>query len=218
MPVFDLSQNNSVLNIFVSELRNIEIQNDPIRFRTNLARIGEVMAYEISKKLSFQKKIIKTPLGNHDSSMIDDKLVIGTILRAGLPFHNGFLNYFDRAENAFVSAYRNYTGKNSFDIDIEYISSPDIDGKTLILVDPMLATGNSLQLAYEALMSKGKPAKVHFACVIACQVGIDHMSETLERDNISLWCAAIDAELNSKSYIVPGLGDAGDLAYGEKLD
>ena len=216
MPVIDLSQSVSILNIFVSELRNVEIQHDPIRFRTNLARIGEVMAYEISKTLSFKKKNIETPLATHDAAFIDDQLVIGTILRAGLPFHIGFLNYFDRAENAFVSAYRKYTDKDHFDIDIEYISAPDIDGKTLILVDPMLATGSSLQLAYEALLSKGKPAKVHFACVIASQEGVDYMRPTLERDQISLWCAAIDAELNSKSYIVPGLGDAGDLAYGIK--
>ena len=216
MPVVDLSQNDSVLNTFVSELRNVEIQNDPIRFRTNLSRIGEVMAYEISKTLSYKDKSIETPLGTHSSSFVEDKLVIATILRAGLPFHLGFLNYFDRAENAFVSAYRRYTNKNHFDIDVEYVSSPDIDGKTLILVDPMLATGNSLRLAYEALLSKGRPVKIHFACVIASQAGVDQMMDTLDRDDISLWCAAIDAELNSKSYIVPGLGDAGDLAYGEK--
>jgi uracil phosphoribosyltransferase len=216
MPVFDLSQDNSVLNIFVSELRDVEIQHDPIRFRTNLARIGEVMAYEISKTFSYKAKSINTPLASHDATYIKNQLVIGTILRAGLPFHVGFLNYFDRAENAFVSAYRKYTEKDHFDIDIDYISSPGIDGKTLILVDPMLATGNSLQLAYEALLRKGKPSTVHFACVIASQAGVDYLKETLKQDQISLWCGAIDAELNSKSYIVPGLGDAGDLAYGIK--
>lgn len=216
MPVIDLSKDKSVLNIFVSELRDVEIQHDPIRFRTNLARIGEVMAYEISKTLSYSTKSIETPLASHDASTIENQLVIGTILRAGLPYHVGFLNYFDRAENAFVSAYRKYTDKDHFEIDIEYISSPGIDGKTLILVDPMLATGNSLQLAYEALLSKGKPAKVHFACVIASQAGVDYLEDTLKQDQISLWCAAIDAELDSKSYIVPGLGDAGDLAYGIK--
>ena len=217
MPIYNLSKDNSVLNTFVSELRDVEIQNDPMRFRMNLIRIGEVMAYEISKKLNYEKKSIQTPLGMHDSSRISDDLVIGTILRAGLPMHEGFLNYFDRAENAFVSAYRKYIDKKHFDIHIEYISTPSIDGKTLLLVDPMLATGSSLELAYKALLTKGKPSSVHFACVIASKDGVAYLSEHLDLAEIHLWCADIDPELNIKSYIVPGLGDAGDLAYGEKI-
>jgi len=217
MQVIDFSANDSVLNTFVSELRNIEIQSDPIRFRTNLSRIGEVMAYEISKKLSYQKLKIETPLGAHESSVMSDDLVIGTILRAGLPFHAGFLNYFDRAENAFVSAYRKYDDQHQFEIDIEYISSPSLAGKTLLLADPMIATGNSLKLAYEALLTKGQPAQVHIACVIASQAGVDQIKKMMKEAAVTLWCGAIDPDLNDKSYIIPGLGDAGDLAFGEKL-
>ncbi|MCK5208391.1 MAG: uracil phosphoribosyltransferase [Cyclobacteriaceae bacterium] len=217
MPIFDLSTTNSVLNNFVAELRDIEIQNDPLRFRKNLQRIGEIMAYEISKSLSYKIKSTKTPLGISNSQIMDEKLVIGTILRAGLPMHEGFLNYFDRAENAFVSAYRKYTDKEHFDIHIEYISSPDINGKTLLLVDPMLATGASFELAYKALLSRGNPSKIHMASVIASLDGVNYLKEKLDLDRINLWYAAIDPDLNNKSYIVPGLGDAGDLAYGEKI-
>lgn len=216
MPIFDLSQQNSVLNTFVSELRHIDIQGDPMRFRNNLVRIGEVMAYEISKVMMYSEHNVKTPLGMHQSTFIEEKLVIGTILRAGLPLHEGFLNFFDRSENAFVSAYRKYTDKEHFDIHVEYISSPDVDGKTLILVDPMLATGTSFELAYQAILTKGTPANVHFASVIASKDGIEYLRNKLDFAKINLWCAAIDPVLNSKSYIVPGLGDAGDLAYGEK--
>lgn len=217
MPIYDLSTTNSVLNTFVSELRNIETQNDPIRFRKNLQRIGEIMAYEISKTFSYKTKSIKTPLGISNSQLLNERLVIGTILRAGLPLHEGFLNYFDRAENAFVSAYRKYTDKKHFDIHIEYISSPDINGKTLLLVDPMLATGASFELAYKALLSKGNPSKIHIVSVIASQDGVNYLKEKLDLDLINLWYAAIDPDLNNQSYIVPGLGDAGDLAYGEKI-
>ena len=217
MPIFDLSTTNSVLNNFVAELRDIEIQNDPLRFRKNLQRIGEIMAYEISKSLSYKIKSTKTPLGISNSQIMDEKLVIGTILRAGLPMHEGFLNYFDRAENAFVSAYRKYTDKEHFDIHIEYISSPDINGKTLLLVDPMLATGASFELAYKALLSRGNPSKIHMASVIASLDGVNYLKEKLDLDRINLWYATIDPDLNNKSYIVPGLGDAGDLAYGEKI-
>ena len=217
MPKIILSTSNSVLNSFVSELRDVEIQNDPIRFRKNLIRIGEVMAYEISKMLTYEERTIQTPLAKHISSLPKDEIVLGTILRAGLPLHEGFLNFFDRAENAFVSAYRKYTDKEHFDIHIEYISSPDIHGKTLILVDPMLATGSSFELAYQALLTKGTPASVHFASVIASEDGVGYLEKKLDLDAINLWCAAIDPELNSKSYIVPGLGDAGDLAFGEKI-
>ena len=215
MNIIDLSTSNSVLNTFVSELRNVEIQNDPLRFRRNLERIGEIMAYEISKTFSYQKSPVSTPLGTANANLIDESLVIGTILRAGLPLHQGFLNYFDRAENAFVSAFRKYTDKEHFDIHVEYISSPVIDGKTLMLVDPMLATGSSFELAYEALKTKGKPDRVIMACAIASLAGIQKLESALGVE-ADLWCAAIDPELNNKSYIVPGLGDAGDLAYGIK--
>ncbi|MCG8311080.1 MAG: uracil phosphoribosyltransferase [Cytophagales bacterium] len=205
-----------MLNTFVSEIRDVAIQGDSMRFRKNLVRIGELMAYEISKRLAYREKIIETPLGKHTTSIIDEKLVLGTILRAGLPLHEGFLNYFDRAENAFVSAYRKYIDKQHFDIHVEYISSPTIAGKTLILADPMLATGTSFELAYKALLTKGVPSRIHLACVIASEDGVKYLEERLDLAKINLWCAAIDPELNSKSYIVPGLGDAGDLAYGEK--
>lgn len=217
MAIFNLSEQNSLLSTFVSELRNVEIQNDPLRFRKNLVRIGEIMAYEISKTLEFEQKSIKTPLGVHESSFVKDPLVIGTILRAGLPMHQGFLNYFDYADNAFVSAYRKYTSKEEFDIHVEYISSPNLEGKTLILVDPMLATGASFELAYKALLSKGTPAKIQLVSIIASKDGVNYLKEKLDLDHIDLWCAAIDPDLNQKSYIVPGLGDAGDLAFGEKV-
>ena len=217
MAIYNLSSTNSVLSTFVSELRNEEIQNDPLRFRKNLQRIGEIMAYEISKTFSYVIKNTHTPLGIDQSPMMNEKLIIGTILRAGLPLHEGFLNYFDHAENAFVSAYRKYTDKEHFDIHIEYISSPDIQGKTLLLVDPMLATGASLELAYNALLTRGQASEIHLACVIASQDGINYLKEKLDLNHINLWCAAIDPDLNSKSYIVPGLGDAGDLAYGKKI-
>ncbi len=217
MAIINLSKQQSLLGTFVAELRDVNVQQDPMRFRRNLERIGEVMAYEISKTLDYKHVSTKTPLGTVMSPVVADKLVIGTILRAGLPLHHGFLNYFDRAENAFVSAFRDYAGGKDFEINIEYISSPDLTGKTLILVDPMLATGNSFELAYKALMTKGKPAKVHLVSVIASEDGINYMEEKLDLGSMDLWCAAIDPELNAKSYIVPGLGDAGDLAFGEKI-
>ena len=216
MDIHDLSKTNSILNTFVSELRDIKIQKDPLRFRRNLERIGEVMALEISKNFLFKEKSIHTPLGRAVSSVVSDQIVVATILRAGLPMHQGFLNYFDGAENAFVSAYRKYTGKESFEIHVEYISSPNLTGKTLILVDPMLATGSSFELAYKALLSKGTPKKTFMACAIASEDGIGKLKSNKELKGIGLWCAAIDPELNRKSYIVPGLGDAGDLAFGIK--
>lgn len=216
MPIIDLSKTNSVLNTFVSELRNIDIQDDPLRFRTNLVRIGEILAYEISRHLVYEEKTVTTPLGTHASQQISDPLVLGTILRAGLPLHTGFLNVFDRAENAFVSAYRKYTDKEHFEIHVEYISSPPIDEKVLLLVDPMLATGSSFELAYRALLTKGVPKMSHFACIIASREGVSYLEDKIDLEKDYLWCCAIDKELNSKSYIVPGLGDAGDLAFGEK--
>lgn len=200
------------------ELRDVTIQNDPLRFRTNLDRIGQIMAYEISKRLEYENVEVTTPLGKCVGMQPSERVVIGTILRAGLPFHHGFLNYFDRAENAFVSAYRRYKEKgDSFDVLVEYLASPNLEGKTLLLVDPMLATGSSMELAYRALLTKGTPAKVHVACVIASRQGVDYVKSHFPEDTV-IWCGAIDDEVNAHSYIVPGLGDAGDLAYGEKED
>ena len=216
MKVIDFSQTNSILNQYVAEIRNVEVQNDRLRFRRNIERIGEVMAYEISKELQYSVKNIQTPLGISPVSTPDNKIVISTSLRAGLPFHQGFLSYFDQAENAFVSAYRKYKDKLKFDIHIEYIASPRIDEKTLIITDPMLATGSSMELSYQAMLTKGHPSEIHIASIIASQQAIDHIKNVFPKDKTTIWCAAIDPEINEHSYIVPGLGDAGDLAYGEK--
>jgi len=217
MNIINLSDQNSVLNHYIKEIRSVKIQKDSMRFRRNMERIGEIMAYEISKTMHYKAEEVKTPLGIAHTEEIDEKLVISTILRAGLPFHQGFLNYFDSAENAFVSAYRKYKDALKFDIFIEYIASPNLDGKTLIITDPMLATGGSMELAYGALLTKGKPAHIHIATVIASQQAIDYVAEHFPKTKTTIWAAAIDPELNEHSYIVPGLGDAGDLAYGEKL-
>ena len=217
MTVHNLSTTDSILNTFVSELRQVDIQKDALRFRRNLERIGELMAYEVSKNLSYKTIDMQTPLGTHPSRMIDDQVVIGTIFRAGLPLHHGFLGIFDRAENAFVSAYRKYNEDHQFDVEIEYLSSPSLEGKTLILVDPMLATGSSFELAYRALTKNGTPRFTHFVSVIASKAGVSYLQKLQGLDNIELWCADIDPELNDKAYIVPGLGDAGDLAFGRKL-
>jgi len=217
MQIINLSENNSVLNHYLKEIRSVEIQKDSMRFRRNMERIGEIMAYEISKTMHFVPENIQTPLGFAATNVIDEQIVISTILRAGLPFHTGFLNYFDRAENAFVSAYRKYKDALKFDIFIEYIASPDITGKTLIITDPMLATGGSMELAYGALLTKGKPKNIHIATVIASQPAIDYIASHFPEADTTVWAAAIDPELNEHSYIVPGIGDAGDLAFGEKL-
>jgi len=215
MRIINLSEHNTLLNQFLMEIRNVDIQGDRLRFRRNVERIGEIMAYEISKEMSYSQKSIQTPLGYAPVNTIDDQIVVSTILRAGLPFHHGFLSYFDNAENAFVSAYRKYKDALKFEINIEYIASPNLNGKTLIITDPMLATGSSLELAYGALLTKGMPSKLHIATVIASQAGVDYVNACFPEDT-TLWCGAIDPELNSHSYIVPGLGDAGDLAYGSK--
>ena len=207
---------NSELNRFVAEIRDIHIQQDRLRFRKNLERIGEVMSYEISKDFRYSEKLVTTPLGTARVNTADDKIVIGTILRAGIPYHQGFLNYFDRAENAFVSAYRKYKDKLNFEIFIEYIASPRIDGKILILTDPMLATGGSMELSYRALLTKGEPEHIHIASVIASQKAIEYITTHFPEEKTTVWVGAIDPDLNEHSYIVPGLGDAGDLAYGEK--
>lgn len=215
MKIVNFDDQKSLISQYVQELRDVTIQNDRLRFRTNLKRLGQIMAYEISKDLSYKKAATTTPLGTAECNIIADRLVLGTIFRAGIPFHQGFLDYFDYAENAFVSAYRKYKEKESFDIFIEYIASPVLDGKTLILVDPMLATGASMELSYKALLTKGTPAKTHIVSAIASQQAVDYIKEHFP-DDTTVWIGAIDPEINGHSYIVPGLGDAGDLAYGEK--
>ena len=216
MKIVNFDDNHSVISQYMMELRNVDIQHDMLRFRRNLERIGEIMAYEISKPFNYRQVEITTPLDNAICNVIADEVVLGTIFRAGVPFHLGFLNTLDQAENAFVSAYRKYKEKENFDVFIEYIASPRLDGKTLILADPMLATGASMELSYRALLTKGEPEKIHIASVIASQVAIDYIRERFPDDKTTVWVGAIDPEINSHSYIVPGLGDAGDLAYGIK--
>lgn len=216
MKVINFALEPSIVNQYMMELRNVDIQSDMMRFRHNLVRIGEIMAYEISKTIHYDKLEVETPLAKATCSVVDENIVLGTIFRAGLPFHQGFLNIFDHAQNAFVSAYRKYKEKENFDVFIEYIASPRLDGKTLILVDPMLATGASMELSYQALLTKGTPAKVHIASVIASQVAIDYVKKKFPDVTTTVWAGAIDDSINEHSYIVPGLGDAGDLAFGIK--
>lgn len=217
MDIIDFALRPSLVSRYMRELRDVTIQNDPLRFRDNLRRIGQIMAYEISRRMNWTDVEIQTPLGPCVCQECTDSVVIATILRAGLPFHEGFLSFFDRAENAFVSAYRKYKEKgDSFDVLVEYLASPSIEGKTLLLVDPMLATGSSMELGYKAMLTKGTPSHIHVASVIASQAGVDYIKDHFPADRTTLWCGAIDPEINSHSYIVPGLGDAGDLAYGKK--
>ena len=218
MTLHILSQQNTVLNKFIAEIRDKSFQRDSMRFRRNMERIGEVTAYEISRTLNYSPRVVETPLGEATEQTIDDRLVIATILRAGLPYHQGFLNYFDDAQNAFVSAYRKSTKDGKFTVKVEYISCGSLEGKTLLLVDPMLATGSSLVLAYNALCERGgEPLHTHVAAVIASEQGIDYVEKNMPRQTTTIWAAAVDEELTSRSYIVPGIGDAGDLAYGEKI-
>lgn len=217
MDTIILNQKETLMNSFLAEIRDKHIQTDSMRFRRNLERIGELFAYEISKTLDYSNLSVKTPLGIASMSVPDNKLVLATILRAGLPFHQGFLNMFDKAENCFVSAYRKYNEDGDFDIHIEYVSAPEITGKTIILSDPMLASGGSMALAYKALLKIGRPKHVHLATIVACQDGVDYLEQNIFDENVTLWCGAVDEELNAKSYIVPGLGDVGDLAFGKKL-
>lgn len=217
MEIINLAECPSLVSRYLMELRNVDIQNDMMRFRRNLERIGEIMAYELSKKLKYKSVEVQTPLAKATCLVPDEKIVLATIFRAGIPFHQGFLNYFDSAENAFVSAYRKYNEKDDFDVFIEYIASPDLTDKTLVLVDPMLATGASMELSYRALLTRGVPAHIHVCSVIASQAAVDFISRTMPADKTTVWCAAVDPEINEHSYIVPGLGDAGDLSYGSKL-
>ncbi|PIP55385.1 MAG: uracil phosphoribosyltransferase [Bacteroidetes bacterium CG23_combo_of_CG06-09_8_20_14_all_32_9] len=216
MNIVVLNEKNTILNQFISEIRDETVQRDSMRFRRNMERIGEIMAYEISKQLQYEEREVTTPLGIANVSVPCEKPVLATILRAGLPFHQGILNYFDTADSSFISAFRKYSKDNSFHIELEYISCPDLDNRTLILCDPMLATGASMVLALNSLLKKGKPRHTHIATIIACKDGINYIQKNLSIINVTLWAAAVDEELTVKSYIIPGLGDAGDLAYGNK--
>ena len=216
MKIVNLGQKNSVLNKFVAQMRDKDIQKDSMRFRRNLERLGEIFAYEISQTLNASPKDVVTPLGIASVPVYDDRLVVATILRAGLPLHQGILNYFDDAQNAFVAAYRKYDKGEDFHINIEYITTPDLTGKVLILADTMLATGASLEIAYKKLCEQGEPAHTHLVCPISSAYAVEYLQKNLPADKVTLWVAAIDEELTSHSYIVPGLGDAGDLAFGIK--
>lgn len=212
----DLSKNNSVVSQYMADMRNIDIQRDSMRFRTNLERIGQIMGYEISKRLEYKTVEVTTPLGIAQVNVISVQPVVATILRAGLPLHNGILSILDKAENAFISAYRQHHKDGTFEVHVDYLASPSLEGKELILCDPMLATGTSMVLAYQAMLQKGKPKHIHAVAVIASALGVEHVKKNMP-DNTTIWCCAIDEELTAQSYIVPGLGDAGDLAFGEKL-
>jgi len=214
--VIDLSKNNSLLNQWVAELRDVHVQNDRMRFRRNIERIGEVAAYELSKTLQYKSVEVTTPLGIAPTQLLTEQPVLATILRAGLPLHQGMLNYFDKADNAFISAYRKHHPDGSFEISLEYLSCPNLNGRVLILCDPMLATGASLVETIQAIQKTYTPAQIHIVVTIASQKGIEHVEKELGADT-PIWCAAIDPVLNDKSYIVPGLGDAGDLAFGTKM-
>ncbi len=211
-----LGESNSIFNEFIAEIRSSEVQVDSMRFRRNLERIGEIFAYEISKTMKYEPREVTTPLGIATMPRMMSRPVLATILRAGLPLHQGLLNYFDRGENAFISAFRKYEKDGTFEIQIDYMSSPELDGKTLIIADPMLATGQSMMLAYEELKEKGTPDHVHVVCIIASRQGLEYLQRRLSPSKCTLWIGAVDEELTAHSYIVPGLGDAGDLAYGQK--
>lgn len=214
--IHNLSERSSIFQVFISELRNKEVQHDPLRFRTNLERVSMILGYELSKKMAYQPKEVVTPLGIAHCEELIDQPVIASILRAGVPMHNGLLSVFDRAENAFVSAYRKPKKNGDFDIHVEYLAAPSLDHKTLIIADPMLATGASMYLVYKALLNKGVPAKIHIVSAIASQEAIDFLKTKLPKST-EFWLGDIDQELTAQSYIVPGLGDAGDLAFGPKF-
>lgn len=213
--VINLSEQHSLVSNWVSELRNVDVQNDRMRFRRNLERIGEVAAYEISKVLPFVEKEVQTPLGIANSKLLASQPVLATILRAGLPLHQGMLNYFDKADNAFISAYRKHNKDGSFEISLDYISCPELENRTIIVSDPMLATGSSLVKTIHFLKEEGNPKEIHIVAAIACTVGIEYVKR--EEPSVTIWCGDIDDELTAKGYIVPGLGDAGDLAFGTKV-
>jgi uracil phosphoribosyltransferase len=216
MIINNLGLQHSVFNQFMAEIRSVETQSDRMRFRRNLERVGELMAYEISKVMPYRQVPVTTPLGVSECNVLEEQPVLATILRAGLPLHQGLLNYFDKAENTFISAYRkHHDDDDEFDVEIEYLSSPSLEGKTVILCDPILATGSSMVLAYKALLERGKPRQIHVATVIASDQGVKFLQQHMPAET-TLWVGAVDSELTPRSYIVPGLGDAGDLAYGDK--
>ena len=217
MEIINLGKQNSIFNHFIRDIRDVNIQKDAMRFRRNIERIGEIFAYEISKKMTYENNDITTSLGISSESLMIEKPVLATILRAGLPLHQGLLNYFDSSLNCFISAFRKHKRGGDFEIKIEYMSSPDLEGRTVILCDPMLASGSSMVLAMEALLSKGKPKHIHVVVTIASSEGIQYFKENLPFSNCTLWLGAEDKEMTAQSYIVPGLGDAGDLAFGEKI-
>lgn len=218
MKVIDFSKSNSIINKYMAEMRDRDYQKNRLLFRNNIMRIGELIAYELSKTLNYEERAVETPLGTAHVNVPTDRLVLGTIFRAGLPFHQGFLNIFDHAANAFVSAYREYTDEahTQVGIHVEYLATPSLDDATLLIVDPMLATGGSMEMGYKALLTKGTPRAVHVVCVIATPQGIDHIAKTFP-DDTTVWCAAVDPALNEHQYIVPGFGDAGDLCFGDKV-
>ena len=217
MKIVNLGESSSVLNSFLAQIRDKSIQKDSMRFRRNLERIGEIFAYEVSKTLAYSPAEVETPLGIASTSLPSDKLVLGTVLRAGLPIHQGLLNFFDDAQNSFVAAYRKYGKDNECKLQIEYSSCPSLEGKVLILADSMIASGASIVLAYQALVEDGEPLHTHIVCPVASRDGVEYMSQALPHNRVTLWVGAIDEELTNKSFIVPGLGDAGDLAYGPKF-
>ncbi|MDR2890200.1 MAG: uracil phosphoribosyltransferase [Alistipes sp.] len=218
MEVHILDRQNTILSRFIAEMRDVRVQGDSMRFRRNLERCGEITAYEISRTLAYSEQTVETPLGDAQVWLPEDEIVVATILRAGVPYHQGFMNYFDGASGAFVAAYRKYSKDNSFKIRVEYVSCGDLTGKTLILADPMLATGTSLELTYRALVEAGgQPRHTHIAAVIASEEGVEYVRRHLPDGEVTVWCGSVDEELTVKSYIIPGLGDAGDLAYGDKL-
>ena len=217
MEIIEIQKKASVVNSYLAEIRDVNIQKDPLRFRTNIERLGMLMAYEVSKSLNYEVRDVVTPLGISNVNLPIDKIVVGTVLRAGLPMHSGVLNVFDRAENCFVSAYRRYTSEDSFEIELEYVATPSLDGKVLLMVDPMLATGMSLAKTILALRKYGKPKHVHVMSIIGSPEGIENLKQTIQDIDVTLWIGAIDTHLNEHKYIVPGLGDAGDLAFGCKI-
>mgnify|MGYP000343623808 FL=1 len=219
MKIVNFSEQNSIINQYLAEIRDVDYQNNRLLFRNNIMRIGEFEAFELSKTLEYSEKEVATPLGIAKINVPTDKIVLATIFRAGLPFHNGFLNVFDHAGNAFVSAYREYKDEEHHEVNIhiEYLATPSIDEKILIIADPMLATGGSMELGYKAFLTKGTPKQIHVCCVIATPEGIEHIKNTFPEDRTTIWCAAIDPGMNEHKYIVPGFGDAGDLCYGDKL-
>ena len=217
MVVHHFEKENSLLNKFLAEMRDVSIQKDPMRFRRNIERIGEILCYELSKSLDYNVTAVKTPFGTKEMALPENNLVLCSVLRAGLPLHQGLLNYFDQAENAFISAYRHHPDdQDEFEVIVKYFAAPKLDGKVLVLTDPMLATGKTLENVLDALKSHGNPKQIHIISVIGSQDGVNYVKNVFPK-NTHLWIAAIDAELTSRGYIVPGLGDAGDLAFGEKL-